>query len=146
MTTKPTDSGPDPEEAMARDIEGLRRLVVDSEEEKKRRGKKEIPRDLFGVVSLMPRRLMGGALVFALMVASGLGTYVWTLRTARQDDDGAALKYVTGQALPTIQTRLSLVETGLAEVRGTNERNERELKDLARALARIEGKLDRALR
>lgn len=112
-----------------------------------------IPKDLFGVVSLLPRRLMGAALLFSLMALSAVISWAWAIRTARTDEDSAANKYVLMQALPRINERLNAVEMEQANSRGDAQRRDREFADLAKtvnemakAQARMEGKLDKALR
>jgi hypothetical protein len=62
------------------------------------------------------------------------------------DEDGQALRLIMNVEIPNLRGKVSTLEMGLGEVRGMSERNEKELKAVSIALARIEGKLDRALR
>lgn len=145
---------PDNGDAMSKDIDTLHRLVADTEDEKHRRSSKnDFPRDLFGIVSLLPRRLMGAALVFSLMAASALATWVISDRNTRQQNDGETQKYLVTVLIPRINERLSAVEMDVASVKGEGQRRDREVAEIAKAVnevaraqARIEGKLDRALR
>lgn len=142
-------TAPEPDEDLGKDVvEGIKGFVLEVEKE---RG--AIPRDLFGIVSLLPRRLLGTALVFSLMALAALGSHIVTLRSARADGDAASLRYVMNQALPSVDRRLNAVEMGLSEVRGAGEKTSNEVRDLTRAInelakaqARMEGKLDKALR
>lgn len=139
--------------------EDIKEFVREIEAERQKRDEAP-PRDLWGLVSLLPRRALAIALSLTLMALSASATYIVSDNSKRSGNDAETLRLLVTEVIPNMNGKISSLEVKVSGLEGSEVRFDREAEDTRKeiratkdvametraAVARLEGKLDRMAR